>query len=213
MYTTRLLLLCAFGVVFSFAKAQVPQGVNYQAVLRNTQGDIMANTSACYRFTIIDSTTTGPAVYQETHQVTTNQFGLMTVQIGSGTPVQGTFAGIQWAHNSKYLLVELDANCTGTYVIMGQSQMLSVPYALYAGSAGNAQGGLQLWDTAGANIYNFNSGNVGIGTTKPAMLLDVNTAVDTNGSAAIRGTNTGDTTAVYGIAGYVEAPMKLTTLG
>src|SRR5579862_7144600 len=76
--------------------AQVPQAVNYQAIARDASGNILPNQAVGLRFTIMDGYNPGSPEYQETQTATTNQFGLFTVQIGNGTPVFGTFPGINW---------------------------------------------------------------------------------------------------------------------
>ena len=130
------LLSALCGILFvAFATAQVPQGVNYQAVARNNAGAVLQNQPVSVRLTVHDVTAAGTVVYQETHNVTTNQFGIFAVVIGGGTLVQGTFTGINWGTGAKYLQVELDATGGTTYVDMGTSQLQSVPYALYAANS------------------------------------------------------------------------------
>ena len=125
-------LLAAMGLV-----AQVPQQVNYQAVARNAAGAVLANQSVSVRFTVRDLSPTGTAVYQETHAaLTTNQFGLFTTTIGTGTQVgANTFSSVNWATGAKYLQVELDATGGANYVSIGTTQLNAVPYALYAANS------------------------------------------------------------------------------
>ncbi len=127
-----------FAIVFFFthlAYAQVPQGIPYQAAARNASGQALVNTAVKVRFSILDSVATGTVVYKETHSTTTNTLGLFNVNVGMGTPVTGTFSAINWGTNAKFMQMELDITGTGSsYVDMGTQQMLSVPYALYAGS-------------------------------------------------------------------------------
>lgn len=86
------------------AVAQAPQGINYQAVARNNAGAVLANQSIGLRLSIREATINGPTIYTETHTVTTNQFGLFSVVVGSGTVIQGLFSGIVWGNgNNKYL--------------------------------------------------------------------------------------------------------------
>ena len=119
-----------------FAYAQVPQGIPYQAAARAANGQALVNTAVKVRFSILDSVATGTTVYQETHSTTTNNVGLFNVNVGMGTPVTGTFSAINWGNNTKFMKMELDITGTGSsYVDMGTQQMLSVPYALYAGSS------------------------------------------------------------------------------
>jgi len=118
--------------------AQAPQLVNYQAVARNASGNVLVNQTIKVRLSVNNNSATGTTVYQETHAaVTTNQFGLFTVAVGGGTPGTGTFSGIDWSNGAKFLKVEVDFNNTGTFSDMGTSQLLSVPYALYAKNVEN----------------------------------------------------------------------------
>jgi hypothetical protein len=129
-----LLIILIFNIKSS---AQVPQGIPYQAVARNGQGQPLTNTNVKLRFSILDSTATGTAVYVESHSTTTSSLGLFTTNVGMGTASTGTFSAINWGQNYKFLKVELDTTATGnSYIDLGTQQMMSVPYALYAGSVG-----------------------------------------------------------------------------
>ena len=129
-------LLFMLSVILS-SQAQVPQAFNYQAVARDPQGTSIANRQVSVRFTIIDGAT---EVYKEAHSVTTNQFGLFTAQVGRGTHLWGNFNNIYWAQGPKSLRVEVDPNGGTNYTDLGQNQLLSVPYALYAGNGIGATG-------------------------------------------------------------------------
>ena len=121
---------------WSSATAQVPQGIPYQAIARNGQGQPLSNMNVKVRFSILDSTATGTAVYVESHSTTTSALGLFTANVGMGTASTGTFSSINWGQNYKFLKVELDTTATGnSYIDLGTQQMMSVPYALYAGNA------------------------------------------------------------------------------
>ncbi|MCD4682345.1 MAG: hypothetical protein K8R86_03595 [Bacteroidales bacterium] len=124
---TALLLLLGLSVF-----AQPPQAFKYQAVVRNNSGEILQNQDVGVRISIHDVTAGGTIVYQETFSETTNDFGLVNLQIGTGTPTIGTFTGIDWGSDSKFLETEIDPNGGTTYASMGTSQLLSVPYALYS---------------------------------------------------------------------------------
>ena len=115
------------------AMAQVPQALNYQAVLRNASGNPFINTTACMRFSIRNGQL-NPIIYQETQSVTTNGFGLFTVKLGTGTVVIGPFAAITWNTGNQYLQAEMDLSCSNTWTDMGTSELLTVPYAFYAAS-------------------------------------------------------------------------------
>jgi hypothetical protein len=108
----------------------IPPGIPYQAVVRNSNGQVAANTAATTKFTLHQNTTDGAVEYQETHALTTNAQGLVSAVIGQGTAVQGTFAGINWSNTTKFLQVEVDLG--NGYVDLGTQQLMSVPFALYA---------------------------------------------------------------------------------
>jgi hypothetical protein len=168
-----------FGMMLTFAaclsinaaQAQSPYAIPYQAVARNSGGDIMSSQNITIRFTLHDQTVTGPIVYQEVHNVMTNNLGLFSVNLGQGSPVSGTVAAVDWANGSKYLQVEMDATGGSVYVDMGTTQLMSVPYALHAASSGDNK-----WQLNGNDISNVNSGEVGIGIASPDAALHINDA-------------------------------------
>lgn len=135
----KFLLTITSLVVTLFAMAQAPNLLNYQGVARNAAGNVLPNQSIGLRLTILSGSASGTQVYQETRTVLTNAFGLFNVQVGGPgfTSQTGTIAGVNWTafgagSGSKFLQVELDPNGGSSYVNVGSTQMLSVPYALYA---------------------------------------------------------------------------------
>jgi hypothetical protein len=149
--------------------AQAPQSFNYQAVARDASGNVLANKSIGLQLSILDGSATGTAVYSETFTVTTNTQGQFSLAVGTGASAEGTFTGIKWATGSKYLKTELDPTGGSHYTLSGTSELLSVPYALYAASTGSASPGGSgttnaQWTTNGNSIFNANSGGVGIET-------------------------------------------------
>ncbi len=127
-----------FCVLMYTAGAQAPAGINYQTVLRNAQGDPLINTpQVVLYFDILDGSPAGNIVYSERHTVTTNALGIVNLQIGQGTPTLGTFGGIIWEINQKYLKTSIDIGNTGTIVPAGTIQLVSVPYALFATKSGS----------------------------------------------------------------------------
>ncbi len=127
-----ILILTSAGLVF----AQAPQGLNYQAVAYDAGGLPVVNTTISVRLSILDGSATGTLVYQETQGPTTDNTGLFSIVIGNGTVVSGAFNTINWDNGSKFLKTEIDISGGTNYVVMGTSQFMSVPYALYANSAG-----------------------------------------------------------------------------
>jgi hypothetical protein len=126
-------------IVISTITAQAPQGFNYQATVRNSSGALIINQNVYFKFNIMLNSQTSVPVYTETHYVPTDDLGQVNLTIGSGTPTTGTFAGINWASGTYYLGIELSTTNATSYVAMGTTQLLSVPYALYANSAGSSQ--------------------------------------------------------------------------
>ena len=119
------------------ATAQAPQGFNYQATVRNSSGALITNQNVLFKFNIMLNSQTSLPVYSETHQAPTDDLGQVNLVIGTGTPTTGLFSNINWSSGSYFLGIEL--NTGAGYVTMGTTQLLSVPYALYANSSGNSQ--------------------------------------------------------------------------
>ncbi|NVO02981.1 MAG: collagen-like protein [Bacteroidetes bacterium] len=116
--------------------SQAPEMFNYQAVCRTSTGVIIANQPVAFLLTIHDLTASGSVLYSERQTATTNAFGLVNLQVGSGIIQSGVFASIPWGTGSKFLEVGLDASGGTTYVAIGTPQLLSVPYAMYANQSG-----------------------------------------------------------------------------
>lgn len=145
------------------AHAQSPEQFNYQAVVRNSSGSIISNQSVKVRFTVRQTNATGTNLYRETQTLTTNQFGLINAAVGSGTVVSGTFSGINWGNGAKYLQVEIDPAGGNSFVDLGASQLLSVPYALYAGNNVGATGPTGPQGTPGQTGATGPQGTTGAG--------------------------------------------------
>ena len=132
------LSILALAVTASFAQA--PQKFTYQAVVRN-ESNTLVRGNVGVRISILQGGANGTMVYQETHTTVTNTNGLMTLQIGGGTVMNGDFAAIDWATGPYFLKTETDPTGGTNYTIEGTQQLLSVPYALYAGNAANSFSG------------------------------------------------------------------------
>ena len=129
----NLITLTLFFFLWIGMVAQTPQAFKYQAVARNSAGEVLANQPVSFRISIIKGTVTGAIVYTETHKKMTNAFGLADMEIGKGTPVTGVFSNITWGNDAYFINVELDPSGAGTsYQFLGAGQLLSVPYALQA---------------------------------------------------------------------------------
>jgi len=158
-----------FGTVLT--SAQLPEKMSYQAVVRNSAGQLLVNQNISIKASILKGSDTGISVYAERLSTTTNANGLANLEIGSGTVLSGTFAGINWSTGNYYLKTETDPNGGTNYTISGASQLLSVPYAMYAKLSGSVSS--SPWITIGNNISNTNTGNIGIGTSNPTEKFDI----------------------------------------
>lgn len=126
-------LICIFASTVLLA--QSPDLFNYQGVARDLSGVPLQNKNIGLRISILRDTPTGSEVFKELHLIRTNNLGLFNIQIGSGTSVMGSIGGIDWGNGSYYLKIELDEDGGSNYKLMGTSQLISVPYALYAKNA------------------------------------------------------------------------------
>ncbi|OYU85388.1 MAG: hypothetical protein CFE24_02480 [Flavobacterium sp. BFFFF2] len=124
--------------------------MSYQAVIRNSSNALVNNASVGVKMSILQSSSTGNAVYVETHNATTNDNGLVSLQIGNGSVVTGSMAAINWANGPYFIKTETDPTGGTNYSISGTSELLSVPYALASGQSmpapGNAVGDMQYWN-------------------------------------------------------------------
>jgi uncharacterized protein (TIGR02145 family) len=144
-----LCLLLISQLLFS----QAPQATSYQAVIRNSSGNALANQPVKVRFSIRDSSANGTIVYRETQSPTTNAQGLINLFAGQGTATTGTFATINWGSKSKFLQTEIDITGGNNFTDMGTTQLMSVPYALYANTANTAVNGNPNGTTVGEMLY------------------------------------------------------------
>lgn len=117
--------------------AQAPQKMSYQAVIRQNNNQLVTNAPVGMQISILQGSASGSVVYAETHTPVSNANGLVSLEIGTGTIVSGTFAAIDWANGPFFIKMETDPTGGTNYTITGTTQLLSVPYALYAETAGN----------------------------------------------------------------------------
>ncbi len=137
----KIVLIAALALGTYMVSAQAPEKMSYQAIVRNTSGQLLANQNVAVRVSVLQGSAAGTSVYSERITGMTNANGLVSLEIGSGTVISGTFNTINWGGNSYYLKTETDPAGGTNYTITGTSQLLSVPYALYAKSSGSGGGG------------------------------------------------------------------------
>jgi len=211
MKNILLTFLCIWVCLITYA--QVPQTINFQAQARGSDGKLLESKPIKTRFSVLEGTSSGSAVYTETHDATTDNSGLYNLSIGGGTTVQGDFATINWAIQPKFLKVEVDAGSGAGFTLISTFQLASVPFAFYAAKADTSMRdsdkqslsvtGNQLTITNGNSVtlpdtqsqwLNISSGisydkRVGIGTTTPRSFLDV-WSTDSNSQYSINASNT-----------------------
>jgi len=130
--STRIHLLLLLTILSTAAISQTPQQFSYQAVVRDNNNQLVANRTIGMRIGILKDSVNGQASYTETHTPKTNTQGIVQLNIGGGTVVSGTFASVPWSSGKLYVKTEMDLQGGTNYTTSGTTQLLSVPYSLYA---------------------------------------------------------------------------------
>lgn len=128
---TFFILLLEFQVL-----AQSPNAFQYQAILRNSDGTPMVNEAVSLRISILSDTTQSTIEYSEIQEITTDNLGRINLQVGNGSNQNGAISEINWGEGIYFIQIEFDPDGGRNFVLAGQSQLLSVPYALFAGDGG-----------------------------------------------------------------------------
>ena len=187
---TLLSTLC-FLLFTVLVNAQTPPNAfNYSAVARNAAGQPISNTAIGIQITILKTTPSGVSQYSENHFVNTDAFGLFNLVIGAGALQSGSMANIDWSNDNYYLKVGMDATGGTNFLTMGTTQLLSVPYALYAKSAGSVSGSSGITITSisstGDTLYlsngkTFVAGGNGVGSiVLPTSTTNAVTGITSN---------------------------------
>ena len=156
-----LLSLVAIATISLSSFGQAPEGFKYQAVVRDAGNLILNNQAVGMQLTIQQGSIGGTAVYTETFIPTSNAYGLVNIEIGSGNTTDD-FSTIDWSAGPYFIETAIDATGGTTYVVMGTSQLMSVPYALYAKTSGNGQGPQGIQGPAGVDGTNGTNGIDGV---------------------------------------------------
>ena len=128
----KIIVTLIFALMAISMFAQSPDAFNYQAVVRDANGDILKSQDIGVKISILNSAAT--AVYVETHADSTNAYGVTTLNIGEGTVVEGTLSSIDWGADNYSIGIEMDLAGGESYTSFGTAPLLSVPYALSAKS-------------------------------------------------------------------------------
>ncbi len=129
------LTILLFMTVMLNVFAQSPEKMSYQAIIRSQDNSLVANSNISLKIIVHQGTVTGTNVYQETHSVTTNSNGLVSLEIGTGRIIIGNFSTIAWEKGPYFIETQVDVAGGSNYNIIGASQLLSVPYSLHAKTA------------------------------------------------------------------------------
>jgi hypothetical protein len=139
--------------------AQSPEKMSYQAVIRDANNTLVTNHPVGMQISILQGSVSGSSMYTETQTPVSNENGLVTIEIGGGTVVSGNFSTINWGNGVYFIKTETDPVGATNYTITGTSQLLSVPYAMYAKKAGMSYRmlhrgnlGLVMGSTTGPNV-------------------------------------------------------------
>ncbi len=179
--------------------AQAPQSFSYQTVIRDASWQVLSNQTISLEISIIEDALNGTAIYTEFLQATTNELGLVNLSIGvvGGQVTSGSWSNIDWGNHTYFIEVAVDVTGGTSYIVMGTTQLRSVPYALYAETSGSMLPGPQgAQGVQGIQGLPGDTGAVGpqglTGATGPAGAngIDGTNGVDGNdGAAGVDGTN------------------------
>ena len=199
----KLITLLALAITL-IATAQAPQGFNYQAIVRNSSGALITNQNVLFKFNIMLNSQTSLPVYSEIHQAPTDDLGHIALVVGQGTATTGTFSSINWANGTYFLEIEL--NTGSGYVAMGTTQLLSVPYALYANSAGNSQ-------ATNPNLASVLAANNGANNLQIKNLADPTDAKDAVTNSFLTAQIANLQAQITALQNAIVAPLPSVTIG
>jgi hypothetical protein len=168
-YLALLLFVCIS------ASSQSQNNMSYQAVIRNSSNNLITNQAVGMRISILQGSAVGTEVYVETQNPISNINGLVTLEIGNGTPTLGTYNGINWANGPYFVKTETDPTGGNSYTVVGVSQLMSVPYALYALNSGSSIAG-PMGPQGPAGINGLDGATGPMGPQGPMGLSGVPTA-------------------------------------
>jgi len=171
-------LICSY-----VAFAQTPEKMSYQAIVRDANNTLLVDKLVGIQVSILQNSETGSEVYIETHSVVTNMNGLVALEIGTGV-TSYDFSSIDWSNGPYFVKVETDPNGADNYSISGVSQLMSVPFALYAKASGNgittSQADAIVTNTAKTGITSDQADAIVANTTKTGITTDQSDAIVTN---------------------------------
>ena len=210
-----ILSLVAIATISLSSFGQAPEGFKYQAVVRDAGNTILNNQAVGMQIEILQGGISGTPVYTESFTPTTNTYGLVNLEIGTGT-TSDDFTIIDWANDTYFIRTSIDVTGGSSYSVMGTSQLMSVPYALYAKTSGNGAGPIGPQGPAGADGIDGAIGATGpqgpagndgaVGATGPQGPAGNDGAVGATGATGPQGPagadGTNGTNGVDGLSAY-----------
>jgi hypothetical protein len=179
----KFLPLLVFLIGSYVAFGQTPEKMSYQAIVRDANNTLLVDKLVGIQVSILQNSEIGSEVYVETHSVVTNMNGLVALEIGTGV-TSYDFSSINWANGSYFVKVETDPNGADNYSISGVSQLMSVPFALYAKASGNGitsdQADAIVANTAKTGITSDQSDAIVANTDKTGITSDQSDAIVAN---------------------------------
>lgn len=198
---TSVSVLVISTVLFAVTPPPVPQKMSYQAAIRNNSNALVTNQLVGMKISILQYSATGTAVYAETQTPTSNANGLVTIEIGTGTVVTGTFSTIDWSSGPFFIKTETDPTGGTAYTITATSELLSVPYALLASSAKSLKLPLSISENFSSTPLIINNTGTDIYTIK---------GISTNGTGLYGETKATNGSGVYGKGTGADASSGVT---
>ena len=190
--------------------AQAPQTFSYQTVVRDNNWQVIQNQSIGVQVSIIEDLANGSVVYVEEHTATTNDIGLINLAVGGGTVATGLFSNIDWGNHSYFMKISVDVSGGTNYVVMGTTQLRSVPYALFAETSNNAgpQG------VAGNDGVDGTNGTNGVDGTNGTNGVDgVDGTNGTNGVDGVDGVGIAQTLTISGDTLFISSGNSIVIPG
>ena len=179
----KFLPLLVFLIVSYVAFGQTPEKMSYQAIVRDASNTLLVDKLVGIKVSILQNSETGSEVYVETHSVVTNMNGLVALEIGTGV-TSYDFSSIDWTNGPYFVKVETDPNGADNYSISGVSQLMSVPFALYAKTSGNGitsdQADAIVVNTAKTGITSNQADAIVANTAKTGITSDQSDAIVAN---------------------------------
>ncbi|MFT6922959.1 MAG: hypothetical protein ACJA1C_001967 [Crocinitomicaceae bacterium] len=178
----RIFTIAVVLMITASGWAQAPEKMSYQAVVRNSSNALVTTQVVGMQISILQGSTSGTPVYVETQTPTTNANGLVSLEIGTGTVVNGDFTTIDWANNTYFIKTETDPTGGTSYTISGTSQLMSVPYALHAKTAESITGVISYTETDPVFLGSIANGITAVDTANwNNHTIDTDTQLDSIG--------------------------------